>query len=239
MQRWVLAGAVLAATGALGAGPCPHPYFPMQEGLTLTYRAGKAEVVVSLSDVKKDGDSMSALLQMHHKDRDGATRATCSPEGVRTELGGLEGAALSMSGMEVNVVSSEGIAMPPPDQMKEGATWANTLALELRPPKGSKLSFGVIKTTFKKESLVEGAEKVEVAGKKWDALRVRNKITAMAGTSGERSIDSMMWVAPEVGILRIKTGDSVDFELLRVEKKPKATAVGGGGSEGEPKGAAR
>jgi hypothetical protein len=110
--------------------------------------------------------------------------------------------------------------MPPPALMSRGTQWANTLSLELRPPKG--FAFAVVKTNFRKESSVVGAERVNAAGRWWDAIRVRNRLTAMAGTSGERSVESTMWIAPDVGILRIQTGDTIDFELIRVEQPPTA-----------------
>ena len=218
------------AAAAADSASCPHPYFPMEEGLKLTYRAGKAEVVVTFSEVQASSAGTSAKLHLNHKERAGATTARCTPEGILTELGGLEGAALSMSGMDVKVVASEGIAMPPPAQLTNGAQWANTLSLELRPPKGTSFAFAVVKTKFRKESSVVGTERVSVAGRSWDALRVRNRLTAMAGTSGERTVESTMWIAPEVGILRIQTGQSIDFELIKIDspRTAKGTALLGG-----------
>jgi hypothetical protein len=232
MRLWVLMASMVFGSHAVAedGAPCPHPYFPMAEGLKLTYRAGKSEVVVSFSDVNGSGTGQSAKLHVSHKERDGATLARCTAEGIRTELGGLEGAALTMSGMDVKVVASEGIAMPPPALMSRGAQWANTLSLELRPPKGSTFAFALVKTNFRKESSVVGAERVNAAGRWWDALRVRNRLTAMAGTSGERTVESTMWIAPDVGILRIQTGDTIDFELIRVDRPPtaKGPALPGG-----------
>lgn len=235
MHRWMAVTVLVFAQQAAAedATPCPHPYFPMAEGLKLTYRAGKSEVVVSFSDVNGTGTGQSATLHLSHKEREGSTVARCTPEGILTEMGGLEGAALSMSGMDMKVVASEGVAMPPPAQLSRGAQWMNTLSLELRPPKGSKFAFGVVKTQFRKESSVEGSERVKVAGRSWDALRVRNRITAMAGSNGERSMENTMWIAPEVGVLRIQTGDTVDFELVRVDRPASAkrgTPAGGRGA---------
>lgn len=229
MGRGMLLAALVFSSQALaeGAAPCPHPYFPMSNGLSFLYKAGKAQVKVRFSDVTSDGVKQRGVLHLENKGKQGTTEATCDVNGIQTQLGGIEGAALNMSGMDVKVVSSEGIAMLPPDKMVEGATWSNALALELRPPAGSKLPFGVVKTTFKKDSIVEGKERIEVAGKMWDALRIKNKVTAMAGTAGERSMETMMWLAPGVGILRIKTGNVVDFELLEVmepEASPRAEA---------------
>jgi hypothetical protein len=224
MSGWV--AAILLAAGAQAA-PCPHPYFPMSEGLVLTYRAGKSEVKVRLSDVEKSGPGLRAKLNLEHKGRKGQTDASCGPEGITTAMGGLEAAALRMSGMDVTIASSEGVALPPPSGLTEGAAWTNTLVMELRPPEGSKMPFGVVKSSFKKHSVVEGGERLLVAGRTWDALRIKNTVTATAGAGAERTIVSTIWMAPEVGILRIQTGDSVDFELLEVSGQ-KAAATGAG-----------
>lgn len=225
MRRVVWGAAVLVGTAAWAAdkAPCPHPYFPMQDGLELTYRAGKSEVKVDFSDVRKMGEITKGTLHLHHKGKDGSTEAVCGADGIHTQLGGIEGAALDMSGMDVTVTSSEGVAMPPPDQMVKGTTWTNTLGLELVPPKiKDAAAIARMKTTFKKEATIEGREKIEVAGKIWDALKVKNKITAMAGTAGERTMESTLWLAEGVGVLKIQTGDTVDLELLDVKRPAKA-----------------
>src|SRR5215211_3672132 len=136
MRAWLAVGTVLFAQIVFAGGdsPCPHPYFPMGEGLKLTYRAGKSEVAVTFSDVHGTALEQRGTLHMSHKGRDGSAVATCSADGIRTDFGGLEGAVLSLSGLDVKAVSSEGIAMPPPAQFLPGARWANTLSLELRPP---------------------------------------------------------------------------------------------------------
>ncbi len=230
MRGWVLA-VVLAGVGAQAAPEagaavesCPHPYFPMNEGLTLTYRAGKSEVKVRMSDVVREGASWRARLNLEHKGQKGFTDASCGAEGISTLTGGLEAAALRMSGMNVNIVSSEGVLLPAPGGLVPGGVWHNVVALELKPPEGSKIPLGAVRSSFKREAVVEGPEQIEVAGKTWDALRVKNKVTAMSGTIGERSIESTMWIAKDVGILRIQTGETVDFELLGIEGGTKAKA---------------
>ncbi|MGA9525534.1 MAG: hypothetical protein WBV82_29010 [Myxococcaceae bacterium] len=207
--------AVFWAALASAEAPCPHPYFPMEEGLTLKYRAGKSEVTVTFSDVRREGTSLRASLHMNHGGKNGVTEASCTPEGVVT-TGGLEGAALSMSGLTVNVIETHGVAMLPPSQMVEGATWSNTMTIELRPPDTVKLPFGPVRTTFKKDAVVEGRKQIEIAGKTWQALRIRNTTTVLAGADGERTMESTLWLAPGVGILRIQTGETVDLELLDV-----------------------
>jgi hypothetical protein len=221
-RHWITLAAALAlaATRASAEAPCPHPYFPLEEGLTLTYRSGGAEVRVTFSDVRREGAGLRGQLHMQHEGKSGATEARCTPEGILT-TGGLEGAALSMSGMTVNVLEARGIAMLPAAQMVEGATWSNTLSIELRPPEKVKIPFGPVRTTFKKEAIVEGREKIEIAGKTWDALRVKNRVTAMGGSDGDRTLESTMWLAPGVGILKIQTGETVDLELLDVTRPTK------------------
>ncbi len=59
--------AVLWTGVASAEAPCPHPYFPLEEGLLLKYRAGKSEVTVTFSDVRQEGTSRRASLHMHHE----------------------------------------------------------------------------------------------------------------------------------------------------------------------------
>jgi hypothetical protein len=201
---------------------CPHRYFPIEEGLRLTYRAGNSRFQVSFSDVKKTPQGVKGNLEVSFKEKTGSTEATCSKEGVKTGMGGIEGTALQSSGLDVKVLSSEGVAFPPLDQMTPGRPWTNKLALELKPPKNVKMPGGfspVITTRFERESEVIGTESVEVAGEKFEALKVKNKTTAGSTTGGsDRTVESMMWLAPGIGIVKIATGDSVDLELLSIDR---------------------
>ncbi len=219
-RHWITCAAVLlSAATASAQAPCPHPYFPMEEGLSLKYRAGSAEVTVTFSDVRREGADQSALLHLAHHGKNGATEASCTAEGIRT-TGGLEGAALKMSGLAVEVLDTDGVAMLPPEKMVEGATWSNTLSIELRPPDKVKIPFGPVRTSFRKEAIVEGRERIRIAGRTWNALRVKNRVTALGGSGSDddRTLESTMWIAPGVGILKIQTGESVDLELLDVTR---------------------
>ncbi len=218
-RHWITWAAVLSAGTAWAQAPCPHPYFPMEEGLSLKYRAGRTEMTVSFSDVRQEGAGQRALLHMDREGKSGATEARCTEQGIVT-TGGLEGAALNMSGMNVNVLETEGVAMLPRPRCCEGATWSNTLSIELRPPDQVKIPIGPVRTTFKKDAIIEGHERIRIAGKTWNALRVKNKVTALGGADGERTLESTMWLAPGVGILRIQTGDSIDLELIGVTRSP-------------------
>jgi hypothetical protein len=74
---------------------------------------------------------------------------------------------------------------------------------------------------------VEGEEEVTVAAGTFKALKVRNRTTARAsnraGADPGRSIESTLWFAPGVGLVKIQTGTSVDLELVGVER-PAAAA---------------
>jgi hypothetical protein len=223
----------------LGAGPvelpdrsdtasapadCPNPYFPLEDGLKLTYRAGSSELTISTQGVAATPEGLKGLLAVDLKGRQGETEAFCTSEGVRTGLGGLEGALLSASGMKVEVVSTEGVAVPPAARMVPGASWKNSLSVKMQPPESSKLPGGVvIATTFDKEATVIGEEEVTVEAGTFKALKVKNVTTARASRPGAqgRTIDSFIWFAPGVGIIKVSTGDSTDLELLKVER-PKA-----------------
>ncbi len=211
--------------------PCPNPWFPLEEGLKLSYRAGRSELHISTRDIQPTdgGAGLKGTVDVQIKNRQGSTEATCGPDGVKTGLGGLEGTLLSASGLDVEVVAADGVAVPPPAQMVKGGSWKNSLSIKMRPPEKAKLGGmrPVISTTFDKESTVEGEEEVTVAGGTFKALKVKNRTTARssnrAGADPGRSIESTLWFAPGVGLVKIQTGNSVDLELTAVER-PAAAA---------------
>nr|WP_228530704.1 MULTISPECIES: hypothetical protein [Myxococcaceae] len=225
-----------AAEAAAAPAPCPNPYFPLEDGLRLTYRAGKSEVLILTRDVHPtpDGAGLKGTVEVDIKDRKGSTEATCGAEGVSTGLGGLEGVLLSASGLDVQVTAAEGVAVPPPARMVPGGSWKNSLSIKMRPPERANLGGmrPVISTTFDKESTVEGTEQVTVEGGTFQALKVKNRTTARSGNrpgaDPGRSIESTLWFAPGVGLVKIQTGTSVDLELVRVERPVAAAQADGG-----------
>jgi hypothetical protein len=240
---------LLALSLTLGAGPvdlpdrsdtasapadCPNPFFPLEDGLKLTYRAGSSELTISTQGVAPTPEGLKGLLAVDLKGRRGETEAFCTSEGVRTGLGGLEGTLLSASGMKVEVVSAEGVAVPPAARMVPGSSWKNSLSVKMQPPESSKMPAGmIIATTFDKEATVLGEEDVTVGAGTFKALKVKNVTTARASRPGAqgRKIDSFIWFAPGVGIIKITTGESTDLELLKVDRpeavKPKKAAAAG------------
>jgi hypothetical protein len=202
---------------------CPHPYFPLEEGLRLTYRAGRSELSLATREIKTTPEGLTGTLAVDMKGKTGSTEATCSADGVRTGVGGLEGSLLSASGMDVEVVSAEGVVVPAPTAMVPGGSWKNSLSVKLRPPESASLPGGirpVLASTFDKEATIVGEEEVTVAAGTFKALKVRNVTTARAGraTALSRSLESYIWFAPGVGIVKVATGDKTDLELLKVER---------------------
>src|SRR5688500_17430054 len=98
-------------------GPCPHPYLPMDDGLKLTYRAGRDQIGVRLHSTESVAQGLKSKLEVQVGTRTGTTDAFCGKDGVRTEAGGLEGLALRSSGLDVKILASEGVAFPPPSEM--------------------------------------------------------------------------------------------------------------------------
>ncbi len=212
-----------SAPAAQVAG-CPHPYFPLEDGLKLTYRIGRSEFTLSTRDVKPSPEGLQGTLAVQVKDRHGETQVSCTPEGIRTGLGGLEGTLLSATGMDVEVVASEGVIVPPLAQMGPGQAWKNSLSVKLQPPKTATLR-AIISTTFDREATVVGEEEVQVEAGTFKALKVRNTTTARSTRQGSgRSIESFIWFAPGVGIVKVETGGKTDLELLKQER-PTVEAV--------------
>jgi hypothetical protein len=172
--------------------------------------------------VKSTDGGLTSTLAVDMGGKAGSTEATCGAEGVRTGVGGLEGTLLSASGMDVEVVSAEGVVVPSPSAMVPGGTWKNSLSVKLRPPESAKLPGGirpVLASTFDKEATIVGEEEVTVAAGTFKALKVRNVTTARAGQSSKgRSLESFIWFAPGVGIVKVATGENTDLELLKVER---------------------
>ncbi|RKH56177.1 hypothetical protein D7V93_20765 [Corallococcus llansteffanensis] len=210
---------------AAAPAPCPNPWFPMEEGLALTYRAGRSsELVLTTKDVVPAPDgTVKALLAVSLKGRNGQTELTCDAQGVRTGLGGLEGTLLSASGMDVQVVNMEGVAVPAPSVMVMGGTWKNSLSVKLQPPAKKGGLRPTIATTFDKEATVVGEEEITVQGGTFKALKIKNITTARASRPGSegRSMESLMWFAPDVGIIKLTTDGETNLELLKVDR-PKA-----------------
>ncbi len=191
----------------------------MEDGLKLTYRAGRSDLVLTTKDVSTTPEGQKATLAVDMKGRQGETELTCTAEGVRTGLGGLEGTLLSASGMDVEVVAAEGMAVPAPATMVPGGTWKNSLSVKLQPPSTAKMR-PIISTTFDKEATVVGEEQVQVGAGTFKALKVRNLTTARSNRQGAsgRSIESFIWFAPGVGILKVETAGRTDLELMKVER---------------------
>jgi hypothetical protein len=199
----------------------------LEEGLKLTYRAGRSELSLTTREVKATPEGLAGTLAVDMGGKAGSTEVTCGAEGVRTGVGGLEGTLLSASGMDVEVVSSEGPVVPPPATMVPGGTWKNSLSVKLRPPESTKLPGGlrpVLASTFDKEATVIGEEEITVAAGTFKALKVRNVTTARATRANVgRSLESFIWFAPDVGIVKVATGDSTDLELIKVERPTPVT----------------
>ncbi|RKH48090.1 hypothetical protein D7X12_01265 [Corallococcus sicarius] len=226
---------------AAAPAPCPNPWFPMEEGLALTYRAGRSsELVLTTKDVVPAPDgTVKALLAVSLKGRNGQTELTCDAQGVRTGLGGLEGTLLSASGMDMQVVNMEGVAVPAPSVMVPGGTWKNSLSVKLQPPAKKGGLRPTIATTFDKEATVLGEEEITVQGGTFKALKIKNITTARASRPGSegRSMESLMWFAPDVGIIKLTTDGETNLELLKVDR-PKAKvqpAALKGGAKKAPK----
>src|SRR5689334_2374558 len=66
-------------SGALAASPCPHPFFPLEDGLELKYRAGKEEIAARFTEAKQGADTAEAKMTVAvgTKGKEGSTLAKC------------------------------------------------------------------------------------------------------------------------------------------------------------------
>lgn len=222
---WVASGSVLASA------PCPHPYFPLEDGLVLKYRAGKQELLARFSEaVRADGTGQAKLsLKLGGNEKEGSALATCSKDGVTTDSGGMAVVALQSTGLDVKIVESEGMLLPPLDALRGGQSWVNRVSIELSPPTTVRMPLGMkptIRTTFRAEATWVADEKVTTPAGTFDAIKLRTRTTAVAGATGsERSMDSFAWFAEGVGLVKIQTGEHVDVELIELQRPAQAAAT--------------
>jgi len=218
---WALSAAAAASP------PCPHPLFPMRDGLELGYRAGSRALVARFSEGRSDAAGQSSKLSVELGDsrRTGSTEASCTAEGIATRSGGLGVLALESSGLEVEVKESSGVLLPSPEAVRKGRPWTSRVSVELSPPKDARLPLGlrpVIRTTFVSEASYSGEEDVSVQAGRFHAVKVKSRTTAIAGATGsERSVESYLWFAEGVGLVKVMTGDRVDLELVSVKQPPQ------------------
>lgn len=206
--------------------PCPHPYFPIEEGMVLTYRSGKSELDIGFEGVDRTDAGLKATLLAKLKDTPATSDARCDASGISVGMGGLEGTLLGASGMDVKIVAANGVLVPTAAELIPGKPWTTTLSIEMRPPTGSKMPLGmspVLKTTFTREAEVVGEEEVTTSAGTFQALKIRNLTTASGGRGGdERTLESYLWLVKDVGIVKIATGDNVDVELVKLTRaKPR------------------
>lgn len=231
MRLW-FAALLVAAGPALAASPCPHRFFPLEDGLVLGYRAGGTELTATYSEASKAGDAHKAKLTLaiQGNGKNGTTQAICDANGVGTEAGGLGVLALQSAGMDVKITESTGVILPPLDQVKSGKAWSNRVGVEMTPPASVNLPGGlkpIIRTTFVADASFVGEEKVTTAAGTFDALKIKTKTTAVAGSTGsERSLESFLWFADGIGLVKVMTGENVDLELTSVKRGGKAVAKG-------------
>jgi hypothetical protein len=82
--------------GAAAPADCPHPYFPLEPGLRLTYRAGStSELSLTTREVQRVPEGLRGTLEVDLGGKGGTSVVTCG-----TGAGGLEGTLLSASGMD-------------------------------------------------------------------------------------------------------------------------------------------
>jgi hypothetical protein len=184
---------------------------------------------VRYTGVQKTATEVRGKMSVDVKDKEhhGETDASCSADGIKTALGGLEGIALATSGLNAKVLSSEGVTLPPEEALRKRRPWKNAVSVELRPPPNANLPLKinpVIRTTFTREAVVVGEERVTVGAGTYQALKIKNTTTAAGvGPESARSLDSVLWIAPNVGIVKVMTGDHVDMELLEMSRSGHST----------------
>jgi hypothetical protein len=199
--------------------PCPHPYFPMEAGLELTYRASGREVQVRIDKVETRSDgSAQAQLELKVDGKLTRTLASCDAQGVTSPLGGLEGVAIPSEGRDLRVISAEGLLLPA--ELSLGASWHNKLALQISPQlKVLGALQPVLAQNLERDHQVVASERLSISAGHFEGLKVRTLSTAtIKGQSDGRSAETSSWWVQGLGVVKISAGGVTQLELLSVRR---------------------
>jgi hypothetical protein len=190
---------------------CDHPYFPLREGATWTYAMqSEGETYTwhwTVTEVTGDLAEASATVEANFDDDFHVTYYwECTEEGVFSfNYGSIGFEAFELEGVTFtfDVVRSEGVMLPPPQQFVPGATWRNNYTVQA--------GFAIEGQSFSSTTQHNGSytavdfETVTVRAGTFETLRVEgssSSSTTIFGQSSTSSSTSTQWYAYGVGWVR-------------------------------------
>ncbi|RIH84680.1 hypothetical protein [Calidithermus roseus] len=201
MKHWAILLLSIAAFG-LGWAKCDHPYYPVREGWTWTYKqSGQVNETYSLTVTNVSDQGFT--LRYTTKESSFDLRWRCDAKGLMS----LEQASLGQSqGLKLETIGSSGVAIPA--QFRVGLSWSYSYNL-----KGSLDSGGQKMTITGKsntDAKIVALEAVRVPAGTYQAFKVETTTkTEMAMNVGgqnqpmpAQSFAGTAWYAEGVGMVK-------------------------------------
>lgn len=118
-----------------GAGPCPHPYFPMEKGVAWRYELGgeegprRATAELEVLAVEEREGALTAKLRRSVGVMVTEVELSCSDAGTSFLAAFVPlGPPLPVAATKApRITSSTGALLPPPGDLREGAEWTHDL----------------------------------------------------------------------------------------------------------------
>ena len=193
-------GAVAVGTGQTA---CDHPYFPLRPGATWTFTGDQGATVWTVTDVTGDQTQATATMTFKTGDTTGVYHWQCTPDGIISyEFGNI--ATSSSTGIDFKITQHAGVWLPPASKLQTGYSWENSYTMEATG--NSQITF--IDTVNQMLS-VSGAEKQDVAGTSYDALKITGPMTikvqaaALANTTFTGT--QTFWLVQGIGPVRFES----------------------------------
>jgi hypothetical protein len=201
LALFLVAPLLLPALAA--AATCDHPYFPLRDGMRITYQSSApnetAPRTLSVT-VTKVGGGKATVETVHSNEKDKAPLTVdlvCSAsEGVQFDFSSLAGGA---GGKKMKEVKRTGMDFPAASKFKAGEKWdtSQTVQVEM----GDK----TLTVETKAVHSVEGTETVTVPAGTFDAVKIQvesDSTTTGAGQMPPFHLSQTFWVSKGVGLVK-------------------------------------
>lgn len=191
-------------------GDCGNAYYPVAEGLSMTYRStleglGETDYTTTFSDVSETSFTMTTDVGEGEAI---AITWTCTGEGMLSpEFSQMPG---GVEGVSIEFVEAEGVTIPTEEMFQPGQSWTTHYVANATMPDVGAGEMGMVQTMDMTNSVV-GIESVTVpAGEFPDAVRVDTAGTiaiafSMGGTPQPASTIEMAytsWYVRDIGMVR-------------------------------------
>lgn len=233
-----LAALVLVAPLAASA-ECPHPFMPMRYGTTWVYSVTTGEkyaqpqrrtLTVRVENIERnaEGDLVTLSSSLSGTDLQGqkvdqklpAQAFQCGPKGIAAPMPADEDTAECPTGSScartggksrIKVQTKEGVFLPPPEALQQGASWTDTFAYQVTPPSATSATKGR-PGSGRRESrkTVTSVEMVKTPLGDVEAIKVTDdeKVT-MPFQPQVFTRTTVSWYAKRVGLVRTVDGERV------------------------------